>query len=65
MINLFETGFANTTQKQHNLTQSLGKATQNILYNAFYLAKQKLELSCQEYKQLLREWGWKKKIKNI
>lgn len=63
MINLFETGFASTTPKQHNLTQSLGKATQNILYNAFYLAKQKLELSCPEYKQLLREWGWEKEDK--
>ncbi|NJN10825.1 MAG: hypothetical protein HC815_23670 [Richelia sp. RM1_1_1] len=52
-----------TTPKQHNLTESLGKATQNILHNAFYLAKQKLELSRSEYKQLLREWGWEKEDK--
>ncbi|MBF2017875.1 MAG: hypothetical protein IGS23_22295 [Rivularia sp. T60_A2020_040] len=52
-----------TTPKQHNLTESLGKATQNILHNAFYLAKQKLELSGKAYKQLLREWGWEKEDK--
>ncbi|NJO63197.1 MAG: hypothetical protein HC836_34750 [Richelia sp. RM2_1_2] len=49
-----------TTLKQHNLPESLGKATSNILHNAFYLAKQKLELSSKAYKQLLREWGWEK-----
>ncbi|MGF1676244.1 MAG: hypothetical protein ACFCUV_21545 [Rivularia sp. (in: cyanobacteria)] len=52
-----------TTSKQHNLTESLGKATQNILHNAFYLAKQKLELSHSSYKQLLQEWGWEKEDK--
>lgn len=41
-----------------NCAESLGKATQNILCNAFYLAKQKLELSRKAYKQLIKEWGW-------
>jgi hypothetical protein len=46
-----------------NCAKSLGKATQNILYNAFYLAKQKLELSRQAYKKLIREWGWENEDK--
>ncbi|MEA5594067.1 hypothetical protein [Rivularia sp. UHCC 0363] len=52
-----------TIPKKHNLPESLGKATSNILHNAFYLAKQKLELSGKAYKQLLREWGWEKEDK--
>ncbi|MEB3218570.1 MAG: hypothetical protein VKN72_20365 [Nostocales cyanobacterium 94392] len=52
-----------TLPKQHNLPESLGKATQNILHNAFYLASQKVELSRKGYKQLLREWGWEKEDK--
>ncbi|MGF1676717.1 MAG: hypothetical protein ACFCUV_24020 [Rivularia sp. (in: cyanobacteria)] len=52
-----------TRPKQHNLTESLGKATQNILYNAFYLAKQKVELSRKAYQQLLQYWGWEKEDK--
>ena len=41
-----------------NCAQNLGKATQNILENAFYIAKQKLELSRKAYKKLIKEWGW-------
>lgn len=46
-----------------NCAQNLGKATQNILHNAFYIAKQKLELSRKAYKQLIKEWGWQKEDK--
>ena len=46
-----------------NCAESLGKATQNILHNAFYIAKQKLELSRKAYKQLVKEWGWHKEDK--
>ncbi|MEO1375096.1 MAG: hypothetical protein AAFW70_12405, partial [Cyanobacteria bacterium J06635_10] len=46
-----------------NCAQSLGKATLNILRNAFYLAKQKLELSRKAYKQLIFDWGWEKEDK--
>jgi len=42
---------------------SLGKATVNILKNAFYLAKQKVELSRKAYKQLIKDWGWEKEDK--
>ena len=46
-----------------NCAESLGKATQNILHNAFYIAKQKLELSRKAYKQLIKKWGWHKEDK--
>ncbi|MEO1431745.1 MAG: hypothetical protein AAFV71_22340 [Cyanobacteria bacterium J06633_8] len=46
-----------------NCAESLGKATLNILHNAFYLAKQKVELSRKAYKQLIKEWGWEKEDK--
>lgn len=46
-----------------NCAESLGEATVNILYNAFYLAKQKVELSRQAYKQLIKDWGWEKEDK--
>lgn len=44
-------------------TNSLGEATVNILKNAFYLAKQKVELSRKAYKKLIREWGWENEDK--
>jgi len=46
-----------------NCAESLGEATQNILDNAFYIAKQKLELSRKAYKKLIKEWGWEKEDK--
>lgn len=46
-----------------NCAQNLGEATQNILENAFYIAKQKLELSRKAYRQLIKEWGWEKEDK--
>lgn len=49
--------------KTSNCAQNLGEATQNILENAFYIAKQKLELSRKAYKQLIKEWGWEKEDK--
>ncbi|MCJ8283225.1 MAG: hypothetical protein MJK14_26355 [Rivularia sp. ALOHA_DT_140] len=42
---------------------SLGEATVNILKNAFYLAKQKVELSRKAYKKLIKEWGWENEDK--
>ncbi|BAY87764.1 hypothetical protein NIES267_72880 (plasmid) [Calothrix parasitica NIES-267] len=42
---------------------SLGEATVNILENAFYLAKQKLELSRKAYKKLIKQWGWENEDK--
>ncbi|MGB7379288.1 MAG: hypothetical protein WA959_22340 [Rivularia sp. (in: cyanobacteria)] len=54
---------AATSLRTSNCAESLGKATQNILHNAFYIAKQKLELSCSSYKQLIKEWGWQKEDK--
>ncbi|MEL6166200.1 MAG: hypothetical protein AAFR37_21460, partial [Cyanobacteria bacterium J06628_3] len=35
----------------------------SILKNAFYLAKQKVELSRKAYKKLIKEWGWEKEDK--
>ncbi|MGB3640428.1 MAG: hypothetical protein WBA39_23070 [Rivularia sp. (in: cyanobacteria)] len=52
-----------TSLRTTNCAESLGKATQNILHNAFYIAKQKLELSRSSYKQLIKEWGWQKEDK--
>lgn len=52
-----------TSLQTTNCAQNLGEATQNILENAFYIAKQKLELSRKAYKQLIREWGWEKEDK--
>lgn len=46
-----------------NCANSLGEATVNILKNAFYLAKQKVELSRKAYKKLIKEWGWEKEDK--
>ena len=46
-----------------NCAESLAKATVNILNNAFYLAKQKVELSRKAYKQLIKNWGWEKEDK--
>ncbi len=54
---------AATSLQTSNCAESLGKATQNILHNAFYIAKQKLELSRSSYKQLIKEWGWEKEDK--
>ena len=54
---------AATSLQISNCAESLGKATQNILHNAFYIAKQKLELSRKAYKQLIKEWGWEKEDK--
>ncbi|MEM6399171.1 MAG: hypothetical protein AAF757_02905, partial [Cyanobacteria bacterium P01_D01_bin.116] len=42
---------------------SLGEATVNILKNAFYLAKQKVELSRKAYKKLISYWGWENEDK--
>ncbi|MEM7580889.1 MAG: hypothetical protein AAF316_13785 [Cyanobacteria bacterium P01_A01_bin.80] len=42
---------------------SLGEATVNILENAFYLAKQKVELSRKAYKKLISYWGWENEDK--
>ena len=42
---------------------SLGEATVNILKNAFYLAKQRAELSRKAYKKLIKEWGWENEDK--
>ncbi len=47
-----------TSLKTTNCAQNLGEATQNILENAFYIAKQKLELSRKAYKQLIKQWCW-------
>ncbi len=64
MANVFQTRSAIATSLQtSNCAESLGKATQNILHNAFYIAKQKLELSRKAYKQLIKEWGWEKEDK--
>lgn len=72
MVNVFtltsqqaeQTRLANATSlPKTNCAESLGKATQNILHNAFYLAKQKIELSRKAYKQLIKEWGWEKEDK--
>ncbi|MGB6299823.1 MAG: hypothetical protein WBF90_27110 [Rivularia sp. (in: cyanobacteria)] len=64
MANVFQTRSAIATSLQTtNCAQNLGEATQNILENAFYIAKQKLELSRKAYKQLIREWGWEKEDK--
>lgn len=52
-----------TSLPNTNCAESLAKATVNILENAFYLAKQKLELSRKAYKQLIQEWGWEKEDK--
>lgn len=52
-----------TSLPNTNCAKSLGKATQNILHNAFYLAKQKVELSRKAYKQLIKDWGWEKEDK--
>ncbi|MEO1376259.1 MAG: hypothetical protein AAFW70_18515 [Cyanobacteria bacterium J06635_10] len=46
-----------------NCANSLGEATVNILHNAFYLAKQKVELSRKAYKKLIKDWGWEKEDK--
>ncbi|MEM1395670.1 MAG: hypothetical protein AAGG00_20760 [Cyanobacteria bacterium P01_H01_bin.150] len=46
-----------------NCANSLGEATVNILKNAFYLAKQKVELSRKAYKKLIKEWGWENEDK--
>jgi len=46
-----------------NCANSLGEATVNILHNAFYLAKQKVELSRKAYRQLIKDWGWEKEDK--
>ncbi|AFY58638.1 hypothetical protein Riv7116_6291 [Rivularia sp. PCC 7116] len=64
MANVFQTRSAIATSLQtSNCAQNLGEATQNILENAFYIAKQKLELSRKAYKQLIKEWGWEKEDK--
>ena len=42
---------------------SLAQATVNILKNAFYLAKQKVELSRKAYKKLISYWGWENEDK--
>ncbi|MBV6622365.1 MAG: hypothetical protein KI793_05310 [Rivularia sp. (in: Bacteria)] len=52
-----------TSLKATNCAQNLGKATESILHNSFYIAKQKLELSRKAYKQLIKEWGWEKEDK--
>ncbi len=52
-----------TSLQTTNCAQNLGEATQNILDNAFYIAKQKLELSRKAYKKLIKEWGWQKEDK--
>ncbi|MEM1395744.1 MAG: hypothetical protein AAGG00_21150, partial [Cyanobacteria bacterium P01_H01_bin.150] len=52
-----------TSLQTTNCAQNLGEATQNILENAFYIAKQKLELSRKEYRKLIKDWGWEKEDK--
>ncbi|MDY6902378.1 MAG: hypothetical protein SWZ49_30560, partial [Cyanobacteriota bacterium] len=52
-----------TSLQTNNCAQNLSEATQNILENAFYIAKQKLELSRKAYKKLIKEWGWEKEDK--
>lgn len=52
-----------TSLQATNCAQNLGKATQSILHNSFYIAKQKLELSRKAYKKLIKEWGWEKEDK--
>ena len=52
-----------TSLPNTNCAQSLVQATQNILHNAFYLAKQKAELSRKAYKKLIKDWGWEKEDK--
>ena len=64
MANIFQTRSAIATSLQTtNCAQNLGEATQNILDNAFYIAKQKLELSRKAYKKLIKEWGWEREDK--
>ncbi|BAY85916.1 hypothetical protein NIES267_54220 [Calothrix parasitica NIES-267] len=52
-----------TSLKAANCAQNLGKATEFILHNSFYIAKQKLELSRKAYKKLIKEWRWEKEDK--